>query len=186
MHNYALRDALLSTKEGKQVVDSVRQERVERTRIIEAKRTEIGNRVRALKELAFATFMGDKDYSLIPEGGLVHKRPDVFFNSKDNMREIGRRGGKDFENAMSCLKFAYNDFYTYGRLGRSYRDAIESILPSAFDRRKDASDAGIGFKSEAEEIEISAEQKNELAADIQAFAEIAADVESSDGLVRHQ
>jgi hypothetical protein len=161
--NYAVRDALLKAQGGK-------------TLIVEAKKAEIGKRVRDLKNLAFATFMGGDD-SLIPEGGKVHKRPDVFFNSKDNMREIGRRGGKVYEDTLLALKYAYNDFYTFGRLGTSYRQAIEAILPVEFDKAVS--------KPAGDEVIVTPELLRELESEIEAFEEIASDVESSDGMERH-
>jgi hypothetical protein len=144
--------------------------------VVQVKRQEVGDRIRALKDLAFATFM-DGEGSLIPKMAdasgrrLVHQRPDVFFHARENIRELGRKGGAEYEHAITALKFAYHDFYTYGRLNESfgkgtYRTAIQSILPPL---------------KPAEHVDrVVAE------ADGEDLAEIHKDVESSDGNVRYE
>lgn len=185
-HNPALRDALLSSQKGRDLAHEAKAAaREEYIRVIEAKRQEIGKRVRALKDLAHATFMGDQIPVMTDGKGrkLVHPRPDVFFNSKDNIREIGRRGGQDYDRAVMALKFAYNDFYVNGRLGHSYREAIEAILPPEFDKRKEDLRA---VELDIQEVEISADQMTELREEVAATAQLHTDIESSDGITRYE
>jgi hypothetical protein len=175
-HNYAVREAFYSSTKGKAVVVSAKKAiaRDNRVTILEAKRKSVGDRIRALKNLAYDTFMG----TLIPRG--VNRRADVYFSSKERIRELGRIGGSEYAHAMTSLKFAYQSWgESNGRgLGSSYRQAIEAILPPEFDTRKQ--------KEEDAMIEVSNELRQELAAECDAFAGLHTEVESSDGLVRYE
>jgi len=97
------------------------------------------------------------------------------------MRELGRKGGAEYEHAITSLKFAYHDFYTYGRLNKesgrgSYRQAVQSILPPL--KPADHQNTLVA--------EYDGNIRAEIAEEIVATEELHVDVESSDGLTRHE
>lgn len=76
----------------------------------EKEREEIRARIRALKELAHDTFVRKT------------RRWDVYDAARQNIRNLGARGGPEYEKALSAVKFAMvsrDDF----------RDAIHAVAP---------------------------------------------------------
>ena len=103
-HNYALRDALYQTAEGKKVAVQSKQE---------VRRQAIRTRIRALKELVHDTFVTHAH---------GRKRFDVYQASKETCRELGIKGGPAYEAAINAVKFAPTS-------RRSWREAIELLVP---------------------------------------------------------
>ena len=89
--NPAIADALLRTQSGKHIVLEARHE---------IKSQEIGTRIRQLKELVYATFV-----SQVPDGHRVHR--DVYQDAKPVIRALGVKGGSEYVQAMTALKYAW-------------------------------------------------------------------------------
>lgn len=90
------------------------------TLLIEAKngQREIADRIRQLKQLVHSTFVSD-----VPRGHA--KRFDVYQMAKGKIRELGRKGGNEFDEAILAVKFAWSS-------RKSYKQAIEIFEPNEF------------------------------------------------------
>ena len=100
-------DAFMKTDKGQALVVEIKKE--ERA---------IADRIRQLKQLVHATFV-----SKVPHGHA--KRFDVYQMAKPMIRELGRKGGEEYEDAILSVKFAWSN-------RKAYREAIEIFEPSEF------------------------------------------------------
>jgi hypothetical protein len=108
MKNYALRDALFASTQGKVIaVESKR----------EVRRQAIRTRIRTLKELVHDTFVTHAQ---------GRRRFDVYQASKETCRQLGIKGGPAYEAAINAVKFAPTS-------RRSWREAIELLVPPELD-----------------------------------------------------
>jgi hypothetical protein len=88
-------DAFLKTKGGRAVVLQAKYE----IRAEEGK--EIAARIRQLKELVWNTFVGQ-----VPKG---HGRDHALYQmAKGRIRELGAKGGPEYEAVLTAVKFAWN------------------------------------------------------------------------------
>lgn len=74
----------------------------------------IAERIRALKTLCFDTFMGD----MVPPNH--NRRPDVYFGSKEKIRELAIMGGEKYDKVTVAVKYCWESPQTY-------KEAIEAL-----------------------------------------------------------
>ena len=89
--NPAIADALLQTRSGKAIAFQARRE---------IHSMEIAARIRTMKELCYRTFVAE-----VPAGHRVHR--EVYQNSKQVIRQLGVKGGAEYDRALAALKFAW-------------------------------------------------------------------------------
>jgi hypothetical protein len=90
--NPAIADALLKTQDGRQIAVQARRE---------IKGQEIASRIRQLKELVYDTFVAN-----VPAGHRIHR--EIYQMAKPVIRDLGARGGADYDRAVTAVKFAWS------------------------------------------------------------------------------
>jgi hypothetical protein len=113
MYNKALKDALYQTKSGKALI-------VQSKKSIHSQK--IGDRIRKLKNLVYTTFVSD-----VPQG--ASKRFDVYNKAKPAIRKLGKKGGEDYNHAITALKYVWVGI-DRNEQRKNYKDAIQ-LLESA-------------------------------------------------------
>jgi hypothetical protein len=139
MANHAIATALFTTEAGKtlalqarrQIADEQKKAReamwkanadakkAKRAAEIEAQRkaraAAIADRIRELSGMAYDLFMAN-----VPSGQKRH--PDYFFHAKETVRKLGVRGGSEYENVLTTVKYAMVD-------PKAYLDAVHTLIP---------------------------------------------------------
>jgi len=110
MYNKALKDAFYQTKSGHALV-------VKSKKSIHSQK--IGERIRTLKNLVYNTFITD-----IPQG--ASKRWDVYNKAKPAIRKLGKKGGEDYNHAITALKYVWVGI-DRNEQRKNYKDAIELL-----------------------------------------------------------
>lgn len=95
--------ALSHTIKGRKIRWEARQEN-------NRERDEIRMRIRTLKELTHSVFVKQS------------RRWDVFDAARSHIRDLGRKGGEDYEKALSAVKYAMAS-------KKDYFDAIQAVAP---------------------------------------------------------
>lgn len=87
--------------EGMSIEQSRKAREIDRLRAIEEQRRIIGERIKTIKNLAYATLAGN----LIPRGRA--RCVDLYHAGLPKLRELGRKGGPDYEHAVALLKYTW-------------------------------------------------------------------------------
>lgn len=116
----SIRDALMATSNGKMLVVDLNQAKARKAAEHKAEQEAIGKRIRTLKELVHQTFVE------LPKSMHRTVRFDVYQNSKEHVRELGIKGGEEYDRAIRALQFTYES-------KSSYRAAIEAVVPPELD-----------------------------------------------------
>jgi hypothetical protein len=87
--------------DGMTIEQSKEAREIERQRTIEEQHRIIGERIKTIKNLAYATLAGN----LIPRGRA--RCIDLYHASLPKLRELGRKGGQDYNHAVALLKYTW-------------------------------------------------------------------------------
>lgn len=110
MHNKALKDAFYQTKSGHALI-------VQSKKSIHSQ--EIGQRIRTLKNIVYNTFVAD-----VPKG--ASKRWDVYNKAKPAIRKLGKKGGTEYNHAITALKFVWVGI-DRNEQRKNYKEAIQLL-----------------------------------------------------------
>jgi hypothetical protein len=106
-------DALMTSNNGRRTIIQIREtQTVSEARAL--RRIAVSRRIQSLKELVHFTFV---EY---PKLNGHRVRFDIYQASKEQVIELGIKGGDEFEHALTALQFAY-------RSRQDFQDAVETV-----------------------------------------------------------